>query len=249
MKQIQSVAGFLFLSTIISIAFQTPAKAQDGSFYLRLEGGASFASDANLHDNGDGITTACLAEGASCGGKLNKLGTAGVFGVGVGYSFVSWLQTDVTFNYRTGYSLNDSDQGAPNSTHYHADINSYSAMLNNTFVYKIPDFFASPFVGFGVGMNYVDVGRVSYVDGSAPPSTGSIAGGARVNFAWQVAAGLEFPLTNALSVTTSYRYFDGGTLATGNKGGTDSVVGSFQYPGMHGHLTSNEALVDLIYKF
>jgi opacity protein-like surface antigen len=238
----------IFLSAVW-VVLSAPAKAQDGSFYLRLEGGASFSAAANLRDDGDGITTACLAYGDSCGGKLNNIGTAGVFGVGIGYNFFSWLQTDITINYRTGYSLNDDDQGTPNKTHFHADINSYSTMLNNTFIYKIPNFVASPFLGFGVGLNYVDIGRLSYVDQSTPASVGSFAGGGRVNFAWQVATGLEFPLTNSVSITTSYRYFDGGSLGTSNKGGIDSVTGSFLYPGMQGHLTSSEALVGLIYTF
>jgi outer membrane autotransporter protein len=102
----------------------------------------------------------------------------------------------------------------------------------------------TPYIEAGLGFSNNGFNRITYVDNNTPVSSGRVSSASLTDFAWKVGAGIEFALTEKLSVSAGYRYFDGGNVKSG-KQVTDNVVGKFDYPGMKGSLRSHEAVVTL----
>jgi len=150
-----------------------------------------------------------------------KLGSAADFGVGVGYRFNDYLRTDLTLDYETPAKFKGSlwCQSSPcgGGNYYqteHAKIEAYSALAN---VYADLGNFHGiiPYVGAGAGASYL---RTSGVESSNQDGyTGSNpAGAGKWNFAWALMAGVEYPISDRLSLDLGYRYLNLGDAVTGS---------------------------------
>ena len=103
----------------------------DHGFYVRLDTGASFSTNAE-QDVG------------------NSVGTAAILGGGVGYRFNQYIRADVTLSYRDGYQVNSSK--VMEGLTYFTKGNVYSlAGLANAYVEPFQFGIIRPYIGGGVG--------------------------------------------------------------------------------------------------
>jgi opacity protein-like surface antigen len=148
------------------------------------------------------------------------LGAADV-GAGVGYKFNDYLRTDLTLDYETPAKFKGSvfclstpcGGGTWNATES-AKITAYSALAN---VYAdLGDFHGlKPYVGAGAGASYLKTTDVK--SGALDTNTGNAPKGeGKWNFAWALMAGVEYPLSDRLSLDLGYRYLNLGDAKTGS---------------------------------
>lgn len=161
--------------------------------------------------------------------------TGGLFGLGIGYQFNTWLRADVTGEYRTA------------STYHGYEINTFGTTLfpeHNTLIktewVALANLYAdlgtwwcvTPFVGVGVGAANVRLsGFEDIVVGSLTPGVGgnfinannSAAAGSKWNLAWAVHAGLAYKVTPNFSIELAYRYLNLGDGKTGTITGFDGT--------------------------
>lgn len=177
-----------------------------------------------------------------------KMQGAADFGVGVGYKFNDYLRTDLTLDYETPAKFRGQafcqDVNPPNNcpaapsgrweNSERVKISAYSALAN---VYAdLGDFHGlKPYLGAGAGASYL---RTSDVKSSAQDaSTGNYPKGAgKWNFAWALMAGVEYPISDRLSLDLGYRYLNLGDAETGtvtaNPGG---AVTKIKYEDIQAH--------------
>ncbi|HLJ71867.1 MAG TPA: outer membrane beta-barrel protein [Roseiarcus sp.] len=152
---------------------------------------------------------------------------AGLFDIGVGYQFNSWLRFDVTGEYRGGSHFQALEQvGIPSTSTQFADfyrgsLSSYILMANG-YVDLGTWYGVTPFVGAGIGwaQNHLDGVTDTGFAYIGPGATGSPTGGffdngTTNNFAWALMAGLDFDVTQNLKLELGYRYLSYGTAKTG----------------------------------
>ncbi len=133
-------------------------------------------------------------------------GTSGFVGVGsVGYGFGNGMRLELEGNYRQTSPRSLTGTGFP--TALSGDIRTSAVMANAMFDMDIGTPWLFPYLGLGAGYAWTDLDNVAAV-GSGYPF------GLRTNetqgaFAWQVIAGLSFPIPNVpgLSLTGEYRFF------------------------------------------
>lgn len=164
--------------------------------YVKVEGGHSWASGSRFDDDW-------------------------VYGAGLGYRFLPWFRSDVTFDYRPGF--HDADTGG-------ARFRNWSAMLNGYVDLNVPIIRPLiPYVGAGAGIAQNKVnGTVVTVGGT---TVASATGSTKNQFAWQAMAGAAFYFTPTLALDFSYRYFHGGAAENG------TAVG---FPTRHGDFNTHE---------
>jgi opacity protein-like surface antigen len=212
-----------------------------------VDTGYAWAADAQLKDKnsssfgyicGAPIATGCL----NPPGQLNDIGQSWIAGAGVGYRFTQRLRADVTFSYRGGFELDDSDQ-APSS--YAADITSYNAMLNGYVDFPLERWpRVVPYIGAGIGYaNNKTDDITNWNLPPLPPGVSTLPGGSSSNLAWQISVGASIALTPKITLDVGYRYLDSGKIET-NAG---NVTGFWAQPydGATGYLHTHELQVGL----
>lgn len=175
-----------------------------------------------------------------------KMQGAADFGAGVGYKFNDYLRSDLTLDYETPAKFRgqaycqDTTLGCPAApsgrweNSERVKITAYSALAN---VYAdLGDFHGfKPYLGAGAGASYL---RTSDVKSSAQDAfTGNYPKGkGEWNFAWALMAGVEYPITDRLSLDLGYRYLNLGDAQTGrvtaNPGG---AVTHIKYEDIQAH--------------
>jgi opacity protein-like surface antigen len=186
------------------------------------------------------------------GGQLGNekmLGAADI-GVGVGYKFNDYLRTDLTLDYETpakfrgslfctsvgpcggGKWLQNSEQ---------AKIEAWSALAN---VYAdLGDFHGiKPYIGAGAGASYLRTSAV--ISDNKDNNTGKMpAGDSKWNFAWALMAGVEYPVSDRLSLDLGYRFLNLGDAQTGSITDASGNVTRMEYK----DITAHEVRVGLRY--
>jgi opacity protein-like surface antigen len=154
-----------------------------------------------------------------------KMLGAADFGVGAGYKFNDYLRTDLTLDYETpakfkGSLWCESTTTCGHSTAGYYDtervkISAWSALAN---VYAdLGDFHGiKPYIGAGAGASYLKTSNVqsSNKQAASPYNQASDAG--KWNFAWALMAGVEYPISDNLSLDLGYRYLNLGDARTGS---------------------------------
>jgi opacity protein-like surface antigen len=233
------------ISTLVCVAAVTPAAAQT-ALYIRGDLGWAGSTNANIHDRDFPLDHTIIGPNGVAG-TLSDIGSGWLIGAGVGFQWFRGLRGDLVYTYRGDYHLDQLDDNTP-PTSFRADIHSHSVMANAYWDFPI-DESVGAFVGFGVGWSEVNVGNISATStlainplatAVAVGSTAVAPGGSTDNFAWQVMAGLSFPLETGITMDVFYRYFDAGHFATaaGNVIINGNLVGS--YAGAEGALHSHE---------
>ncbi len=238
----------LVFAICMAVAFSAGnAQAQSQGVYWRVDTGYAWAADAELKDkNSSSFGYICGASiFAGCfnpPGELSDIGESWIAGVGVGYRFTPRLRADVTFSYRSGFELDDSDK-APSS--YSANITSYNAMVNGYVDFPLERWpRVVPYIGAGVGYANNKIGDITNWNlPPLPPGVSTLRGGSSSNLAWQFSVGASIALTPKITLDVAYRYLDSGKIET-NAG---NVTGFFAQPydGATGYLRSQELQVGL----
>jgi OOP family OmpA-OmpF porin len=193
--------------------------------YVSLEGGTSILNPVNFNET--------LAEptanffGETTGGKvIYKNSYAGA--ASVGYGFGDGFRVELSGNYYRNYLRKEdsTDFGQLSSTGGH---NTFGGMVN--VLYDIPvGLPVYPYVGGGVGYQFVRLNSYNKVadnffGAGGVPSGGYNISGTRGSFAYNVIAGLAFPLPMLpqLSFTVEYRFM----MLTQNRKFNESITGGF----------------------
>ncbi len=205
----------LAAATILAMPLAAHAQPVTGP-YVSLGAGTSIQEPVNYRDNNNGYS-----------GKLNsRISYAGV--AGVGYGFGNGFRMELGGNYyRNTVSSNHDDYG--NRFKATGGMNTYGPMVN--FLYDMnvgwPVF---PYIGVGAGYQWVHLS--SHVNDGQ--SLGTTFGGTEGSFAYQLIAGLSYPLpwVPGLSATAEYRFMqltEGRNYAViGAPGGTEKL-GQHEY--------------------
>lgn len=170
------------------------------------------------------------------------------FGVGAGYKFNDYLRADLTLDYETPAKFKGSlwCVTACGATGYYdterVKIDAWSALAN---VYADLGNFHGiiPYVGAGAGVSYLTTSSVesSNKDASGP----NPAGDSKWNFAWALMAGVEYPVSDRLSLDLGYRYLSLGDAQTGYV--TDSNVPAASTRMEYNDITAHEVRIGLRY--
>ena len=182
--------------------------------------------------------------------------TAGIFGLGVGYTFNNWFRADVTGEYRGNSNFFGTDAityaGGVGVDTYHATKSEW-VVLANAYVDLGTWYCITPFVGAGVGgarvsiANFTDQGLANNGGGALP----GLAFGDNIskwNFAWAVHAGLAYKVSPNLTFELAYRYLDMGDGLTGDLrtfDGTNKV----NNPTTFKHITSQDLKLGMRWQF
>lgn len=190
----------------------------DSGFYLRGDVGVGVYDHAS-------ITTQPPLAGLS---TLNSsIDSTVIGGVGVGYQVNSFLRGDVTGEYRF------------NANHRHVDFFTGPPINSNLITGKIGGFVGlangyidlgtwnriTPFVGAGVGVASMTMGKTTDYNLTAGGIGGTGPAKTSTHLAWAIHAGLGYDLGSNWKAEVAYRYLNIGNV----NGGTVTCVGACPY--------------------
>jgi opacity protein-like surface antigen len=194
-------------------AYAPPPVVEDfGGWYLRGDIGFSNQRVDRLNNVLDTV-------GAPTSVQRNSFGTAGIFGLGVGYKVNNWFRADVTGEYRGNSQFFGTDHltyaGPSFGTNTYNATKSEWVVLGNAYVDLGTWWCVTPFIGAGVGGARVAINN--FTDTNTP--TAGVAFGdshSKWNLAWAVHAGVAYKVTPNFTVELAYRYLDMGDGLTGD---------------------------------
>ncbi len=216
-----------------STALASPALARDDAWYVGVEGGAMLVEDMDLD-----VTTATTTDQVSLDFDYGY--DVGGF---VGYDFGPFrLEAEVSYRDAdldnisvgtTGLDAGSTEFGELVAGDYAANggVNALSFMLNGMFDFGDDDGIQG-YVGGGAGIARVDLDGRVYDTGPASLDDSSS------DFAWQLLAGINAPLTDTVDVGLRYRFFNAEDVALVDLGGRD-LDGRLRTHSLMGTLTFN----------
>ena len=162
--------------------------------------------------------------------------TGGLFRLGVGYQFNSWLRFDVTGEYRSPATWHSFDIANFNGTLIPEHVTfrkSEVVALANVYADLGTWWCVTPFIGGGVGVAGVKFAsfQETAIAGLSPTQGGFLINAnnfaednTQWNFAWALHAGLSYKVTPGFSVELAYRYLNMGSGQSG------AIVGFLNNP-------------------
>jgi opacity protein-like surface antigen len=210
---------------MVTVFFCTsPAFALDKiKLYVEGEAGGSFA---NLKISG--WNTA--GPHANTGEKRDK---SAVAGVRLGAQLLDFLRADIGYTYRgrMGFTT-DSYPGF----YYRTHIDNTNTVMLSLFLEPVHIKKFTPYVGVGVGSTWMK----GYTNDMVVQGRRS-----QMNFAWQGETGIQYGLTDRITLKLGYRYIDMGKLKINlSHIGTGASAGSLK-----GDLTASELIFGARYSF
>jgi len=224
-----------------------PPVAEFSGWYLRGDVGVGINSaPTGLTVSPDPIATGVgngfLSAAANNNFYNSSLSQSYLYDFGVGYQFNNWLRADVTGEIRGGGDFQAlevvNDPGFPAggtaqfSDFYHGSVSTYLMMVNG---YADVGTWSgiTPYVGVGLGLSYTRLSGVSdigsnYVNGVNGTSGGYFGNASNTSYAWALMTGLDFKVTQNLTMELGYRYLNyGGFKSGGSNCLSGSGTGSF----------------------
>jgi OmpA-OmpF porin, OOP family len=189
---LRSVA--LAITLLFAITLTANAQPFQG---LYIGAGAGYVLPKNV--------TAIPLSNAFGSGSLELNEGGGFAGLGsIGYGFGNGLRLEVEGDYRNAGLRHLS--GTPFPTAAAGNVKMYGPMVNAMFDMDIGVRWLYPYIGVGAGYQWTNLNNVSAISPVLPFSY--TTGGTQGAFAWQVIAGLSFPIPNVpgLSLTSEYRF-------------------------------------------
>lgn len=172
-----------------------PVAYEQSCVYSRIDVGGAFYGRPDV-----------TAPGVVFGGSGNasaldeKIGSHAFIEAGTGCQITDIMRVEVTGGYRFKTSITD-----PYAT-LNMDLTSYTAFAN--VYWDITNYAGfTPYLGGGIGMAY------HVIDGVNLPATAT--GKSRASFAYNLAAGVSYDLTDAMKLDVAYRYTDLGYARSG----------------------------------
>jgi opacity protein-like surface antigen len=193
-------------------AYAPPVVEDFGGWYLRGDIGFS-------NQRVDRLNNALDTVGSPTSVQHNSFGTAGIFGLGVGYKVNNWFRADITGEYRGNSQFFGTDHltyaGPSFATDTYQATKSEWVVLGNAYVDLGTWWCITPFIGAGVGGARVAINNFTDIN---TPLQGVAFGDnvAKWNFAWAVHAGVAYKVTPNFTVELAYRYLDMGDGLTGD---------------------------------
>ena len=173
-----------FLAVVVSSVFllaAAPAFAAGG--YVGLEGGAVWLSDASS-------TVAGINQGDI------KFDTGWAIGAVGGYDFGTWrLEGELAYRSSGAKEVSDSTGSSP----LDGDVTSTALMVNAFYDFKTLSPSVYPYIGAGIGG--------ANVSADIKESGVQVLDDDEIVFAWQLVAGVAFPVSKQLAIDLNYRYF------------------------------------------
>ena len=231
----------LIAAILATTAMATPALAHDDSWYIEADGGVVFMDDLHL-DLDHASTPFSLPSGARVATLDTKRGFD--FGGIFGYDF-GGFRLEAEASYRradAGAMVVNQGQGFFPSSPATGRASALSFMVNGL-IDLGPDDGPQVFAGGGVGYSHVQVNAFT-----SPSSTTDFAvNGADDGFAWQLLAGLRYPLSDHVDIGLKYRYFNqnGINLPASYTFGRNTTVNDVVTTNMRSH----SAMLTLTYNF
>lgn len=190
--------------------FKAPIVEEYGAWYLRGDIGITNQRVKKLDSPAFTSTVDVLEKGFE---------TAGLFGIGIGYQYNSWLRFDATAEWRANSTFHGLD-AFPNatpppatSTNLYTGVKSEWLFLVNAFVDLGTWHSVTPFVGAGIGFDRLTIGNFTDVN-IQNVALGWSPDNSKWNFAWALHAGLAYRVTPNFTVELAYRYVNLGNGAT-----------------------------------
>jgi opacity protein-like surface antigen len=214
---LMSSAAFAADMAIAPPPYAPPIVEDFGGWYLRGDIGFSNQRVERLNNLLDAGNTSSV--------QNLTFGTAGIFGLGVGYRFNNWFRVDVTGEYRGNSQFLGKDSitypAGFGTDVYHATKSEW-VVLANGYVDLGTWWCMTPFIGAGVGgarvsiANFTDSGLA--IQGAPPilPGLAFADNASKWNFAWALHAGVAYRVTPNFTVELAYRYLDMGDGVTGD---------------------------------
>lgn len=196
------------------------------SWYLVGGGGASWSQDADIK-----VDPAIWD--FSNQGYSSELDTSALLFFGVGRYFTDYLRVDARYEHRGNYRYSKYQTGSNNGVagftgdrrtrEFKLDSNSLMVNgwldlggLNSTLLWQVGSFSVQPFVGGGVGVNYMNVKDFRTIGAPLEAGGNDIASinqtSTNSEFAWRVGAGFSAQLSQRTTLAVGYDYFDGGKI-------------------------------------
>jgi opacity protein-like surface antigen len=221
------VAVFLVACVVTVFFCISPVLALDKiKLYVEGEAGGSFA---NLDSSGWNT----LGPHANTGEDSDK---SVVAGVRLGAQFLDFLRADIGYTYRgsLGFTTN-SFQGTPNYF-YRTHIDNTNTVMLSFYLEPVHIKKFTPYIGVGVGSTWFK----GYTNDTLVGGSSS-----QTNFSWQGETGVQYGLTDRITLKLGYRYIDMGKLKINlSHIGTGASAGSLK-----GDLTANEVIFGARYSF
>ena len=230
------------------VEFQPAPQVLGGNWYLRGDVGIGIADLRTKASSFD-------YEVPDARYESHSLDDSGFVDAGVGYRFNNYFRADVTGEYRTAahYSAIESyNQGYYNWPQdssraydtYSGSIRSVVGLVNG-YVDAGTWYGATPFFGAGVGVANIKVSNL--IDLSPGGGFGYAGDNSRTNFAFALMAGVDFAITQNLSLELGYRYLNLGNASSGAIGCVDQQPCPSER--QHYRVTSNDIRLGFRYTF
>lgn len=181
----------LSLGVVFGLA-SLASSAHAQGWYVGIQGGMTFAQDADNEANGVTITTS----------QDTGFNIGGVGGYDFGNSFRA--EGEVVYRKNDVDELDLSDLGlGVNTLDGTGDVSALSFMANGFYDFDV-SWPVKPYVGAGIGVASVSLNDVGATAGGL---TVELADDDDTVFAYQLGAGLSYPLTPSATISVDYRYF------------------------------------------
>jgi opacity protein-like surface antigen len=213
------IASVLFCSSVA-------LASDDFRFYVEAEVGGSFAdfdsggrNDEPFKNNGDDDDEAAIT------------------GINFGAELFEYLRADIGFSHRGDFDFKtNSYPSSPQVYFYKTDIDDIYTLMFSLYFEPVRFERFTPYIGAGIGTTWAKIStNDTIVKGSRDKAI----------FSWQAEAGIQYDLTQHLTLKLGYRYIDLGNFEIHLR----SVEDGTHYGKYRGELTANEVILGLRYSF
>ncbi|MFA5286912.1 MAG: outer membrane beta-barrel protein [Candidatus Omnitrophota bacterium] len=222
------IVGFLAVCVVTVFLCTSPAFALDKiKIYVEGEAGGSFTDFESRGWNTQGPH-------ANTGEKSDK---SAVAGMRLGAQLLDFLRADIGYTYRgcLGFTTNSYQPPTP-TFFYRTHINNTNTVMFSLFLEPVHFKKFTPYIGAGVGSTWMK----GYTNDTLVGGSSS-----QTNFSWQGETGIQYGLTDRISLKLGYRYVDMGNLKINLYHlGTGASAGDYK-----GKLTANEVIFGVRYNF
>lgn len=217
--------SLLGLSSFSALAGTMGAPVPVETWYLTGGGGGSMSR--TVHIKTDPAVWDFAIEGYS-----NDMRSAGIAFFGVGRYLMPYLRLDARFEHRSKYHYTKLQTGSSNTPNFTSSLRKREFDLESNvlmgsawldlgdlwqqFLWTYHDMAFQPFVGAGLGIDYLTVTNFKTDTNPGGPrpvsirSDNPLSNGNR--FTWHVGAGLEGKISERTTLAAGYNYFDGGSI-------------------------------------
>jgi opacity protein-like surface antigen len=206
------VKNVFITSTILLAASSSVAARYDSGMFARIDAGYGVSHRMGTYLNNGGY-------GPLEGNKLKNSNKSATFGVALGFQYSSEITFEIS--YLSLPKAKATIEGYSNS--YELTSNALMA----SFVYYIPTTFAfRPFVSAGMGLGKAKLKSLTGTNSATNITNEGML--KRTGSAYQLSAGLSFPVSISTSVEVKYRY----TALSGKPGGKEVGQRSMAHAGL-----------------